>query len=97
MAGLFEILKQREEVQRAVIRRMSENASSPHGLDPRIVKLIDFEQKVSDIVAKKGVRLDEKVFSYLDISTYIWSEIQNISQQIWQEESEKLGMGKSNA
>ncbi|WP_237185527.1 hypothetical protein [Rothia nasimurium] len=97
MANLLEILKQRGEVQGAVMRRMGENIDSPYGLDPRIVQLIDFEQKLSEIVAQKGARLDEPAFSYLEISTFIWSEIREISQQIWQEEFEKLGMGKSNA
>lgn len=90
MANLLEILKQRGEVQRAVMRRMNKNVDSPYGLDPRIVKFIDFEQKLSEMVAHRGARRDEPVFSYLEISTFIWSEIREISQQIWQEESEKL-------
>ncbi|MBF0808839.1 hypothetical protein IR144_09620 [Rothia nasimurium] len=69
---------------------MNENTDSPHGLDPRIVALIDFEQKLNETVARKGARLDEPAFSYIDISTFIWSEIDGISQQVWQEESEKL-------
>ncbi len=97
MANLLEILKHRGEVQGAVMRRMSENTDSPYGLDPRIVQLVDFEQKLSEIVAQKGARLDEPVFSYLEISTFIWSEIRGISQRIWQEESEKLERKKTDA
>lgn len=90
MVNLLEALKRCREIQSAVIRRMNKNAGSPHGIDQRIVALIDFEQRLSEAVAHRGARLDEKVFSYLDISAYIWAEIREISQQIWQEESEKL-------
>lgn len=90
MANLFEILEHHQETQKAVIRRMNENTTSPYGVEPRILSLLEFEQKLYEDIARKGVGLDEKSFSYREISEYIWSEIREINQQIWQEESEKL-------
>lgn len=88
--NLFEALKHHQEIQKAIIQRMNENTTSPYGIEPSIVSLLDLEQRLYENITNEGVGLDEKHFSYREVSSHIWSEIREISQQIWQEESEKL-------